>query len=494
MKIFRIAFIIPAIIVITLVWVFFAFFLDSILKSALIFTGQAIFSAKVEVGSFRTSFKSFSININSLKIGDKDKEFQNLADIDNINFKLRFIPLLSKKFIIDNMSVDGFKWSTTRKTSAKLPPKKQKKNEEQGMFSKALDSAKEKAQSEFNQFSAVQNFNEIKKQAENFSIEGAMDFAGIKSADIVKKSYEDISQRYEGYIKSVEGMDIEKQIASIKVLADNISKTNIKTVDDAAKLQNNLKELSAQKSQLETQFNDLKKMQEDISKDIKTSKDGAKDINALINGDIADILSKLSIPSLGSNESIRMLFGNIWVERINTIVYYMSLIRHYMPQKKAGAQANAEPAPLRLKGRDIVFPLKGVLPKLWIANISISANSGGEGKDENPIFYKGSVQNITSDQKVIGKNTSFEIVSDDKKQIVKISGVFDRLKEIPSDTITFFAQGVGASMLGIPDSAYTPSFNNAKMMVKADFSLIGSDFISDLNLNLYSFSYDAQSS
>jgi hypothetical protein len=32
------------------------------------------------------------------------------------------------------------------------------------------------------------------------------------------------------------------------------------------------------------------------------------------------------------------------------------------------------------------------------------------------------------------------------------------------------------------------------MMVKADFSLIGSDFISDLNLNLYSFSYDAQSS
>ncbi|MDR3048941.1 MAG: TIGR03545 family protein [Elusimicrobiota bacterium] len=491
MKIIRLSFVIPTVIAITLVWIFFAFFLDSILKGAAVSVGQAIFGAKVEIGSFKTTFKSFSVNVGNIKIGDKDDEFKNIADIDNINFKVRFIPMLSKKFIIDNMSIDGFKWGTTRKKSAKLPPKIVKKKKEDGFFSKALDGAKSKAQQEFNQFAAVQNFNEIQGLSKNFSLDGAIDFAGIKAVDSIKQTYDELSKKYENYAKEIKGIDIEKQVKDIETLANKISKTNIKTVSDIADLQKDLKTLSEQKDKLEKTFNDLKTLQSGLSKDVKADKDISKTIADLINQDVSDILAKMSIPKLGSNDSIRMLLGQSWVNKINTVVYYMALIRKYMPPKDPAAK-KAQEAPLITKGRDITFPLRGILPKLWIGNISISANSGGDGKDENPIFYTGSVKNITSDQRLIGRNTTFEIKSDDKKQVVVISGVFDRLNPIAEDAISFFAEGVSAKMLGIPDSAYSPSFNNAKMRTKADFTLRGSDFLSKISLNIYGLSYDAK--
>ncbi|MDR0485250.1 MAG: TIGR03545 family protein [Elusimicrobiota bacterium] len=489
---FRFAFILPTAAVVAAVWIFFAFFLDPILKSALVSAGQAVFGAKVEVGGFKTSFKSFSVSISNLRIGDKDNEFKNLADIGSIKFKVRFIPMLSKKFIIDNMSVDNFKWATIRKTSAKLPPKKQKKSGT-GIFSKALESAQKTAASEFEQFSSVQKINEAKNLSKNFSAKGAIDFANIKAVDEIKKSYQDMSDKYSNYEKDikVKGEDIKVEISGIETLVNKISKTNIKTLDDAADLRNNLKELLSQKEKLEISYKDIKTLQANLSKDVKDGSKTIKGFDDLIKSDVSNVLSQLSIPS-SSQDTIRKLLGQTWVNRINTIVYYMELVRQYMPPKSVSE--NPHEAPIRLKGRDIIFPVRSVLPKLWIGNISLTANSGGEGKEGTPVYYSGYVRNISSNQSLIGKPLAFEIASDDKKQLIKINGVFDRLTDIPTDTISFFADGTSASMLGIPDSSYTPSFNKGKLKFQSNFTLKGSDFISAMKLNLYSFGYDAATS
>jgi len=109
MKIFRFSFIVPAVIIIALIFAFFVLLFDGYLKKGLIAAGETAFGAKVEIASVKTSFKNFSVRISGIKIGDKDAEFKNLADIDAVSFNARFIPLLSKKFIIDEMSVRGFK-------------------------------------------------------------------------------------------------------------------------------------------------------------------------------------------------------------------------------------------------------------------------------------------------------------------------------------------------------------------------------------------------
>ena len=115
---------IPAAVITALIIIFNIVFLDMLLKTALVSTGEAIFKAKVEVGSLKTKFSNLSVKITDLRIADKSDPWKNAFEVGGINFALRPAPLLSKKFIIENMSVEGVKWGTKRETSGALPPKK----------------------------------------------------------------------------------------------------------------------------------------------------------------------------------------------------------------------------------------------------------------------------------------------------------------------------------------------------------------------------------
>ena len=182
MKIFRFSFIIPTLIVISLISCFFIFYLDTYLKKGFISAGEIIFGAKVEVGEFKTKFKGLSVYISDIKIGDKDNEFKNLLDVEKVKFGVKFIPLLSKKINIDNMNIEGIKWGTSRTVSAKLPPKKKKKVKpaEDSFVQKMMKEAKVKANQEFNSFPSVQKFNEIQNSF-RFSPQSIVDMTGIQS-------------------------------------------------------------------------------------------------------------------------------------------------------------------------------------------------------------------------------------------------------------------------------------------------------------------------
>ncbi|MCL2145259.1 MAG: TIGR03545 family protein [Endomicrobia bacterium] len=494
MKIFRWKFIVPTAIVIALVCGFFIFYLDIYLKKAFISAGELIFGAKVEVGSLKTKFKGLSVNVRDIKIGDKDNEFKNLADIDRVNFGVRFIPLLSMKFIIDDMTVDGIKWGTARETSCKLPPKKQKeaKPDEESFASKAVKEMKEKAVEEYNAFPSVRKFGTIQNQIKNFSPQSIIDMSGIQSVKEVQDSYVDLMGKYDSYNKKVNEFDVKSQIDGIAELADAISKTNLKTAADIQTLKDNLSKLSEERKNLEQTYADLKAVKDGLIKDAKEQQNAFKDISSLINKDVDSIASKLSVPSLDFKNITRMLFGDIWIQRTDKVLYYMSLIKKYMPEKKAEEENKPEPRE-RMKGREINYPVKNKLPKLWIANVKLSGTSGGEGKEGIPITFSGIAKNIASDQKLTGQKTTFEAKGDDTNQILTLSGSFDRVNDIAEDIISFTMEGMDAVRLGIPESDYTPSFEEAKAKIYAEFMMLGSDFITKAGIYIDGLQYDPES-
>ncbi|MDR1696267.1 MAG: TIGR03545 family protein [Endomicrobium sp.] len=490
MKFFRTSFVIPALIIAALITVFFIFYIDVYLKKAFISAGEAAFGAKVEIGSLKTKFTNFSLNIDALKIGDKDNEFKNFLDIDNINFKARFIPLLSKKVIIDNMSIDGLKWDTARKTSNKLPAKKKKdKNpREENFLEKTIKEAQKQTIAEFNSFPGVKKFDEIQKQIKDFSPQSVVDMAGIRSVSKIQTSYVDIMGKYDSYAKTINSIDVQTQINAMKTAAEKISGTSIKTAADAANLKKNLQDLDAGRKELEKTYNDLKAVQTSIAKDITNQKNMFKDISSLINQDVDSICSKLSIPNLDFKNISRMLFGDAWVNRAGKVLYYMEFIRKYMPEKSKEDENKTE-VKERMKGRDVIYPLKRGLPSLLIENISVSGTTGGEGKENVPLAFKGSVKNITSDQKLTGRNTTFEITGDDAGQKIGLSGKFDRLTGIAEDTIAFAINCTDAARFGIPETDYTPSLEQAKSSATAEFTLKGSDFSAKSDLYIYGLIY-----
>ena len=487
MKIFRFSFLIPAAVIISAVFIFTLHHLDDYVKKALISTWELAFGAKVEIVSVKTSFENLGVNISGLKIGDKDDEYKNFADIDNINFKVRFIPLLSKKIIIDNMSVEGLKWNTKRTSSAKLPPKLEKKSEKSSQPSfaqKALMQIKDQSVKEFNAFPSVQQFNEIQNMVKDFSPQIVVDMAGIKSVENVQKYYIELMGKYDSYLININDQDFNQLYKEISDLSDEISKIDVKTPEDIKKLSDLLNRVKDEKKKIEQGYNVLKDIKDSLIKDTKSVKTAFKDINALISQDVDNIAAKLSIPSFDLKGISKMLFGGVWVSRVEKVLYYLHLVKKYIPESSSVETQE------RQKGTDFSYPLKSVLPKFLISKISLTGTTGGEGKDGQIINFSGNVKNITSDQKLIGKATSFEIEGNDGNQTIKVSGYFDRLTDTPSDRLIFTMTGFDAVRLGVPSTDYTPSFENAKAAFETDFMLSGSEFIAEASVKITGITYN----
>jgi uncharacterized protein (TIGR03545 family) len=228
-------------------------------------------------------------------------------------------------------------------------------------------------------------------------------------------------------------------------------------------------------------------MKDSLRKDVKSAKTAFKDIDAHILQDVDAISEKLSIPSFDLKGISKMLFGGVWMSRVEKVLYYLTIVKKYMPES---SENSAFAAKERKKGRDVSYPLKSVFPKFLISNISVAGVFEAQ-EDGQIMTFGGNVKNITSDQKLIGKATSFEIRGNYADKIVKLSGYFDRLTDIPSDKLNFIMDGFDADRLRTPSTDYTPSFKNAKIGFDSEFILLGSDFISSASVKITGITYNA---
>ena len=471
MKFIRWSFVIPTVIIIAAIIVFNIMFFDVILKKAFISTGEMIFGAKVEIGSVKTKFSKMSIAINDLKCANRNDYFKNLIDIDYIKFDVRFSPLLRKKFIIDEMTVSGLKWQTERKTSGQLPPRKEKKFEKKkkdGMFSKMFEAAKAKTVSEFNQLPSVTAYKEIEDLINNFDVNKLIDKAQLESVKQIEQKTKDLQTKYENYQKKIESYDVNKKAEEIKTQVDEISKTKVSGIADVAKAAKNVEKLKGYKKEIDTMLDDLNNIKKDVSENINF----AKEAKSAINKDIENISSKLSIPSLNLKNISKILFGNQWVSRVETVMYYMALIKQYMPEKKEEVQERQ-----RARGRDILFKLKQY-PTLLISLINIS------GSTNEKLDFAGVIKNICSSPSMIANPLTVEIKGDNKIQSVFVSALFDHRTENSKDTFAVQVSGLPAKMLNVPQNEYLPLVDTGKMKVNADFALLNNSFDCKANINL----------
>jgi uncharacterized protein (TIGR03545 family) len=207
-------FVIPVFTFILVAVLFTVFFMDSLVRRSMISTGESIFGAKVEIASVKTRFKDLSININGIKIADKNDYWKNIFEMDNIRFGLKPLPLLSKKVIIEEMTVDGIRWGTKRTTSGELSAakreaieKEKKRNAEgdESITSKLLTKIKEKGSSELNALPAVETLKNAGKEFKDISADKliqAADLSSIKEMETMKTDLQGKFSQYESRLQN----------------------------------------------------------------------------------------------------------------------------------------------------------------------------------------------------------------------------------------------------------------------------------------------------
>ena len=479
MKIIRWSFLSTAVIIVALVILFNILFLDKILKKTIISLAQPIVGAKVEIDYLKTSLKKCSVSINGLRVADRNDYFKNLIDVEKINFDVRFWPLFRKKFLIDEMNVNGIKWQTQRKTSGQLPPKQEKKfvkGKKDSKFSKMFEVAKTKTMSEVNKLPSVEMFNSIQEQINNFDINKIVEDTGLSSVKEAEKTYINLQNKYKQYQNKINNFNYEEKINKAKKIIDDISKSKVSSLADFA---NTAKKVS-QLKEIKKDLDDFLKELNTIKKDISTTIDVSKQLKNSITNDVNTICEKIAIPSLNVKNISQMLFGNKWIIRLEKAMYYFSIIKQYLPEKSA--EEKVKEVKQRDKGRDILFKEK-IYPTLLISKINVSGTTT-KTKEEQGLDFAGLIKYISSSPSMVSEPITLNISGNNKLQKLDIVGTFDYRTNNSKDSLKVSLFGLSGKVLNLETNDYLPLIDTAKLNFVGDFSINNSGFKAGVDLDV----------
>lgn len=470
----------PTVIITAVIVIFNIFFLDFFLKSAIVSSGEAIFKAKVEVGSLKTRFSDLSINIRGLAVASSGDEWKNMLEVDRIGFGIKPAPLLSMKFIIEELAVEGVRWGTARKTSGALPPKKlekilakEKKQDADSLTGKLFSAIQEKAKSEIKGLPAASSIKEAQQQVKSVKFDTSININDLQSVKEMEAMKTETAAKFAQYDAQIKDLKIDDKIALVSGALEEAKSIKLESLQDVEPAKQKLEKLTQSKTDIEKSMAEINALQSKLSADLGSEKDMLDRINKLREQDYQMLADKFKLPTFSMGNISEALFGPEWIGRVNSAIYYMHVARKYMPARGKSAKKIAKPS--RSKGTNVSFPKADNPPDFLISRVILSGSTGGEGKAGDPMDFKGTVADITSDPAMLGRPTVALIDGKKGAQSLNIKGVLDHTKEIAEDTVSITYSGIDVKAFGLPKSDFLPDFSKGQAKVAGTLRMIGDE-------------------
>lgn len=409
--------VIPSVILIALVAVYFSFFFDANLRSALEYVGTQVNGAEVDIGSVRTSLLHASIAFNHIQITDKNKPERDIIEIGQIRFKLLWDALLRAKLVVDDSAVLGIDALVPRAHRGYVVPPPPPSQKGSGLLEAAQNEVLNQTKAQYKNnvlgdVASILNGVDSKQQLKNIQAQ----LKSEKKIEELQKELKDKQAQWDERIKQLpQQKDIKAYEAQIKAL--NFDTRNPLEFAKNLKKANDLVKQAREKIKL------VEDSQKQLNQDLKTFSQAPNDIQQLVQEDLKDLQKRFKIPNIDAKDFSTQLFMGMIEQRLVSFRKYMAVIRKYMPPKKTKAEKQAiakeQLTPhARAKGTTFQFPVTTGYPLFWLKFAAISSKLGQSPYSGN---IKGELKNVTSDPAYIGKPATLHVAGDFPKQ--GISGV-----------------------------------------------------------------------
>ena len=363
----RWSYLIPRLIIIALVWAFFAFAFDPLVRKGAVATGQSMAGAKVDIDSAETTFFPPTLALNNVQVANRNDPWKNLFEFESFQLKLAGKPLLRKSIIVEEASINGLRWNTPRETSGELSAEELERSHRIARF--VRDKAHEIAGDWYDDF-----IKRMKMQ---------LDPKLLASVKLAKSLRNEWTQRFNRY---------EKQLASFE--------TQVKQIEKTAKSAkgNTFQKIQAYQTaigQVNRLLIDLDRTRRELEALPKVASTDFARIETARKQDEITIRNRVRTFTHPNAESITaMLLGPTIQQKLDTAAEWAQWARQGLNKlsKKKG--------PRRLRGTTVRFRHTGKRPRFLIRKLHVSGN--GKWKDE-PMTIAGTITGITSDPKLYGK-------------------------------------------------------------------------------------------
>ncbi|HAK61071.1 MAG TPA: hypothetical protein DCO77_11950, partial [Nitrospiraceae bacterium] len=382
-------------------------FIDGCIERTVEKTGTRIVGAQVDLADLDLTLMPLGIAMTGLQVTDKDAPMTNALEVGRIAFAIDSLNLLRRKVIINEMVVEGMRFSTPRRTSGAVVKEKKKKTAtKDSIFS--LPTVE------------IPSVKEILKKEK------------LTSIDEIKSVREDIKTANRTWKKRADELP-DKNTA--KGYRERIQKIRDAGGFRLKNLSKSMKEIRAIKRDVKRDLDLVKQVRREFSTETKDLRRRVRKAEKAPMNEVRRIRDKYSLSSKGLQNMTLLIFGgtiNKWAGR--GFDWYGKLKPALERSKKAKKEADVV-KPVRARGVNVRFKEHEPLPDFFIRVVKASA------QPESGTF-SGRVRDITPDQDVLGRPTTLAFNGKNLKDMksIKINGTFDHINAARArDSVTLRA-------------------------------------------------------
>ena len=376
------------VIVALIIFVLSFIFSDIWLEKKLEEIGSSMIGAKVEFDKLDLSLIGMHLKWKRLQVTDPNETMKNMIETGTCELDLEFLPLISKKVIIENIEISDLRTGTQRDSDGSF--KKKRLLSKDNFISKTMEHLE-------NEVKTVPAFN-LGDYSKKVNIDSVLSMINLQSPGRIDSLKEDLTVKYDNWETKLAGLEIEEDAKKLEAEINALDLKQIKTVES---MQSALHSLNTIKESVNTLSGSLSETKQELTSDLSSMKNGLSDVDNWIKADYEQSMSLAKLPDFNTQNIAKLIFGKRIVNQVNTYLNYFATARHYAGKFKSDDPKKENPP--RLKGQDIYFYSKEARPDFWIKQIKLS------GQTPDKLSLAGDVHHIVSDQHIIGETTDFKV-------------------------------------------------------------------------------------
>ena len=434
-------------------------FVDDAIEGIIEKTGTRLIGAKVELGSADLSIFPLGLSLTGLQVTNPDAPMTNAVQVDRAVLSMEAAKLLRRKVVVKEMTLDGVRLNTSRKTSGAIS----------GQHA-APPAASKRAAGEKFRWPSLEgpNVKEILQKEK------------LQSLELIASLRADLQAEKDQWESRLAELPDKTKLAGYRKRIKNLrtgKQRGLETVLGRAG------DIMAVQKELRADLYRIKSARKELEKDVASLRKRMDEATRAPQEDVRRLREKYSLSPEGLINVSQLLFDKKISRWADTALSWYEKLGPVLERPKDRKRDAEGVKPSRGEGVNVQFkehePLPDFLIRVAQASVQVPAGS-----------IRGRIRNITPDQDLLGLPLTYKFWGQNLEGLgsVKIDGVLDHMDpSFAKDTANLQIQGFQVADMSLSDSAELPMvLKKAAADLKARASLSGETLKANLLAGLKS--------
>ncbi len=401
---------------------------DVVIKKTIESKGTELVKAKVGLLDADLSIFPLGLSLTGLEVANPDAPMTNIFQVDHVALSLEGAKLLRRKVVFKEVTLEGVKLNTPRKTSGAISEKRS----HLPVVSKEPSEEKVKWPS-----FKIPDAKEILQKEK------------LRSLELIASFREDLQKEKGKWQSRLAQLPDKNKLGEYQKKIDRLKSGKQRGIEG---ILGGASEVLTLQKELRRDLDLIKTAQTEQGQNMTSLRERMAEVKKAPQEDFRRLKEKYSPSAEGLANVSRLFFGKKVSNGIDTFLnWYEKLgpILERVKERKHGAEVVK---PTRGKGVDVRFKEQKAYPDflIRIAHVSIEIPAG---------LIKGQVRNITPDQDVLGVPLTYEFAGGNLTGLasLKIDGSLNHVDPTAAkDTVNLLVQGYDVSGMDLSSDAELP--------------------------------------